>query len=491
MTMRKKQRSKRENLKLKTSEPKLRYRMYKSKKRWLYATISSISILGGGAAGTDLTALASVKDTNASKTNFKLPALKALESDERGKANSVAVDPDSNRPDFENILTDNANNIKSPTSVNVATPEQVINDAQYKAQAQADGTYAAVSTFAELVSAWNNNSIRYIDITANFEASNDGASYDTANLFNQRTVGSDVIVQGNGHTVNLKDNMFRFVSTASATSVTTVTLSNASFIHTLSTNGPESNALVTTTDGRYLTTNIDNVILSSQDHANNKWGNTAVYSPYGKAVFSGKNSFSILRQVTNAVTKIEVSNDASVENNRPNSSWLDSVFDFDRRNLVSSTVGYGNSFSIGDGTTIAARAESNNITTPIINGAIDQITAGDNVTWAQEGWQYFIHGGNGAKADAQYIFGQNFNLTLSKSKAPYSLFYIYQNQSVQVNAGAVIDANQWNSSGPLINVNSSNSKVEFISPKSLHLNLLNANGTPAAGGLYEVTARSL
>ncbi|WP_286958132.1 MULTISPECIES: KxYKxGKxW signal peptide domain-containing protein, partial [unclassified Lactococcus] len=482
--MRKKQRSKRENLKLKTSEPKLRYRMYKSKKRWLYATISSISILGGGAAGTDLTALASVKDTNASKTNFKLPALKALESDERGKANSVAVDPDSNRPDFENILTDNANNIKSPTSVNVATPDQVINDAQYKAQAQADGTYAAVSTFAELVSAWNNQTIRYIDIQNNIE------SVDGSN-FQLRNEGNDVIIQGNNHTLNLHQKSFGLSNVTSK--ATTITFTNMKVIQGFPYGEAERGLLdggasQWGANGPLLTANINNVSISNEsDTDSSKVAIHAVNVNYGKAVFSGSNVFRMNHEITRGITKIEVANGASLDYFRPdvNADGDDSVFWFDNYNSNPNSPGYGNTITMGDGSSFDAKAEVGiNINYPAFYNYTNGIIAGDNVSWTQDGWQRFMHGGEGAAADAKWVFGQNFRLSIPRATQSFSAAYINRNQSVSFAANAVIEVNQWNA-GALINVNSASAKVEFTSPKALNFAIKNSTGENAAGRLIQ------
>lgn len=107
-----------------TSEPKLRYRAYKSKKRWMYAALSTVGVLGGavGALGMGVQAepvLAEGTTIPTQRVNLLGGGL---------NSNRVAVDPDSHRSAFESSLNTNP---ASPTSVTVATPVQVLNDSAY------------------------------------------------------------------------------------------------------------------------------------------------------------------------------------------------------------------------------------------------------------------------------------------------------------------------------------------------------------------------
>ncbi|WP_459790636.1 pectate lyase-like adhesive domain-containing protein, partial [Lactococcus garvieae] len=446
------------------SEPKLRYRMYKSKKRWMYAAISTVSILGGGAISGAMT-VAQAETTLANATEATIPSSKVTNKILEGTSNKVANDPDEKRSDFENNLDKNP---ASSTSVTVKTPDEVVNDAQYKADAISNGTYAKVTTYSELRTAWSNTSITYIDVSQDI-------TYDTGTMA-ARPTGASVIVQGNNHKIDLVTQTFNW---GNINSSTTFTLTNVIAQQGFTQNDGNGYSLINPSGATQLTANVNNVTLTSSE-TNSRNPIHLMYGVGSKIVFSGTNIFNISNEVTRSVGSINFANDSHVTLNRTSNDIRFSEFYFETR-ASSSSVGYGNSITMGDGSSNTANTyEGTSANYPAMYYMIDKVLVGDNVNWTQTGFQYFLDGTTGSQTDAKFTFGQNFNLSAPVTVASGAI-QTRGTQKAEFNAGTVLDIQQ-RATGSVIQM-AGTSSVQFISPKSLHLAIQNSSGSAAAGRL--------
>ncbi|MDD3016712.1 MAG: hypothetical protein PHR41_09525, partial [Lactococcus chungangensis] len=80
-----------------------------------------------------------------------------------GTHNSVGLDPDTKRTDFEAAATHPDAN-KSKTSIKINTPDEVVNDAVHRNTAIANNTYKDVYSIAEFIEAWKDGSRTYIEV---------------------------------------------------------------------------------------------------------------------------------------------------------------------------------------------------------------------------------------------------------------------------------------------------------------------------------------
>ncbi|MCO6534747.1 DUF1542 domain-containing protein, partial [Lactobacillus sp.] len=399
------------------------------------------------------------------------PRIDTAADTDGGKAVAVGNDPDGGRNKFDEDLKNNPLG-QTKTSVNIPTPDQVLHPDKYKTNVK------NVSTFAELNSAWTDPTVTYINITSDFAL----AAGNT--IGNRSANASDVVINGNGHTVNLQQQNFRLNSISSA-NPTTVTLTNATFKQSF-TGSPDNGALVYSDNGAGLTANFDNITLTTDDpkaFLPNATGGSA-YSPNHAicavdafARFSGQNRFDISDEVTRYVTKVEIANNSSVVMRRPYGSTPNSEFWFNHRNT---TVRDTNSFTMGDNSRNEAYVYGNATASyPALYQFVDKVKVGDNVTWKQTGFQYFINGTQYGSSNATYDFGQNFDLTVPVSTMPNAI-YLTGTQKATFAPGTKLDINQ-NYTDSIIRVDGTSSVV-FTSPKSLHLAVNNGSGRPARPG---------
>ncbi len=390
---------------------------------------------------------------------------------------NVEQNPDSNRSNFDSTVTNNNTTPTSPTSVTVAVPDQVTNDAIYHQTAITNGTARDVSTYAQLQTAWADNTVTYINITSGFSAPT------TGNLVN-RANGASVIINGNNNTIDIRDQNFGYSST---TSPTNITISNVTIKQGFFGNDGNSTALVySPTVTSQLTANINNVTLTKSDVN----GYNPIHVMYGigsKVTFSGTNVFNISNEVTRSVGSINFANNASVTMNRTSNDINFSEFYFETIAPVGS-VGYGNTLTMGDGSSNTAYTYNGiSANFPAVYNDIYGITAGDNVTWTQSGFQYFLNGQQGATSSAQYTFGQNFTLNAPSTTQP-GVIRLQGTQKAVFNAGTVFNVHQ-RATGGIFQVNSSGSSITFISPKSLYLDTENSTGAPTntSNGIFTGT----
>ncbi|WP_169790478.1 KxYKxGKxW signal peptide domain-containing protein, partial [Liquorilactobacillus aquaticus] len=418
----------------------------------------SLGATGTSASTPLLEAVSKIGEANGLAVN-----LVSLDANGNLTSLPVASDPDSGRNDFNNDVT-NPSKENTPTSVTVATPDQVTNDATYYATAVANGTEADVSTYDQLRLAWANSNIAYIKVTANiaYASGNTAMSY--------RANGASVIINGNGHTIDLGTQNLGFLSNSTAT---TVTLNNATFEQGFAVNDGNGYSLIYSGNGSQLTVNTNNITLTSS--ASN--GNNPIHLMYGvgsKVVFSGKNIFNISNEITRSVGSINIANNSSVTLNRTSNDIGFSEFYFETI-APTGSVGYGNTLTMGDGSSNAAYSYNNRTESfPAMYLFIGGVTAGDNVSWTQTGFQYFINGTQvGYYPNATFAFGQNFKLSAPITTMPGAIT-VGNNQKVIFNAGTTMDIQQ-RYNAAILQINGSAS-VTFISPKSLHLAIQNSTG---------------
>ena len=138
-------------------------------------------------------------------------------------------------------------------------------------------------------------------------------------------------------------------------------------------------------------------------------------------------------------------------------------------------VGYGNQIIMGNGSTNIAKTYNNQYANyPAMYRIVNKVTAGDNVTWEQTGFQHFIDGDYSVNS-AQYTFGQNFTLKAPITTRPGAI-NLEGNQKVTFAAGASLDINQTNNDAVFIVTGTSS--IMFTSPRQLHLAIIQANGAP-------------
>ncbi|MGL6206431.1 MAG: pectate lyase-like adhesive domain-containing protein, partial [Lactobacillus panisapium] len=403
------------------------------------------------------------------------PRIDTAADTDGGKAVAVGNDPDGGRNKFDEDLKNNPLG-QTKTSVNIPTPDQVLHPDKYKTNV------ANVSTYAELNSAWTNPTVTYINITSDFAL----AAGNT--IGNRSANASDVVINGNGHTVNLQRQNFT-LSAISAANPTTVTLTNATFKQSF-TNSPNSGALIYTTNGAGLTANFDNITLTTDDPkafdpkatgGSAAAPNHAICARDAFARFSGQNRFDISDEVTRFVTKVEIANNSSVVMRRPYGSTPNSEFWFESINGSGDTsAGSGNSFRMGDNSRNEAYVYGNATASyPALYRVVNKVQVGDNVTWKQTGFQYFLDAQYARDTNGTYDFGQNFDLTVPVSTMPNAINLV-GNQKATFAPGTKLDINQ-NYNGSIIQV-AGTSSVVFTSPKSLHFAVNDGSGKPARPG---------
>ena len=421
---------------------------------------STDSVTGQTTANTT----ADKKDTNQYTSQAEATPRVDTAADTTGD-NSVTVGPDDDagRPGFNSSLDSRQN---SPTSVNVATPDQVLNPDKYKQKV------VNVATLADLATAWSDSSVTYINITSDI-------AMDKKVSFSTRAAGADIVVNGNGHTIDLGSGKFAYVAIPN-TKMTTVTITNGIFKQGFAAPDGDSNSLVYTpgAGGRGLIVNIDNVQLIPTAAGLNP--NHVVFANYSRVTFSGTNYFLLTNEVTRAVSKILFANNAKVEMDRTSNDTGHSQFYFINGTASEGDAGYsedGDSFIMGDGSSNIARTYNNKSANyPAIYKNYDRVIVGDDVSWTQTGFQYFLNATQGSKTDAKFDFGQNFNLSAPITTEPGAI-KLKGTQKAVFNAGTTFNIHQRDATGAIIQV-ADTSIVNFISPKSLLLSIEDSTGAP-------------
>ncbi|KJY60617.1 DUF1542 domain-containing protein, partial [Lactobacillus apis] len=432
------------------------------------------------------TSLIAVDSTNDKIESAKLTDVVTRNGEQTNTANeaTVAGDKDEKRPAFNDLLGQASG--KTETSVDVAVPEQVINPDKSISR--------DVATLAELAAAWNDAAVTYVNVTADI-------TYDANVIFGIRAAGASLVINGNGHTIDMGSQKFQYERISYRRSpVTYLTLTNAHYRQGFTGLTGNAKALVYTQDGSNLAVNLDNIRLSATSSLGSDYhAIRAVMANSSRVTFSGKNVFVIANEVVRGAGSIYIANDSSVVMERTEGAvsggdgdddvdpddpaGVDSEsgeFAFTAR-AAKGSIGEGNQFVMGDRSSNAAGTlKGVSADFPALYRYVYSVKVGDDVSWMQEGFQYFIDGtraGAGAN-DATYVFGQNFKLDCPATTRGGAI-QLRRNQSMLFNAGTTMRINQRAANRAIINL-ANNSSVTFISPKELDLSVSGQNDVPAA-----------
>lgn len=423
----------------------------KNKRKYMYTTMAIVIILGS--ISTTLTANALISPNVGLET--------------------VGIDPDNKRTAFEDVIRDPDNN-KSVTSVTIKTPDEVINNATYKADAIVNGTIASPKTQAEFLNAWKDGNVTYIDVEGDIS---------TASITStaRPNGASPLIVQGNGHTVDLGGTNLKL---AAITSDTIVTFNSINFKEdiTVGTAPADSYSFLATANGTgtKLTVNMHNVSLSRSNATSTTKGPVhGVYATGARVVFSGNNSFDIAGGIVRSVGSVEIVDNASVTLVRNTSAYYTGAMRFGA--LPSGSVSKFNGLRIGNGATfdIDQPNATGAADTSSVDGTYGEVRTGDDVTWRQNNFGYFIRSNS---TSGNWTFGQKNTIIIPKILNGNSLTIAYS-KSVVFNAGTVLDFKQMlsNAYSP---IQASAGTIRFISPKSLSMGIFAPNGNAKDGKLF-------
>ena len=419
------------------------------------------------------------KKVSAASLQGKTITTKADEEVEANTDATVAPDPDAGREDFEDLVKKPSG--KTRTSINVPVPKEVTNPDTSQS--------VDVSTFAQLADAWGDSAVTYINITQDIAFDSAVASrtggFGTRGK-NARTPATSVVINGNGHKIDMGNQSLR-VGNYRLPQATSITVTNAKFTQSLTSTGGAATALLSSTyaaNGPLLTFNIDNVEL--EPSAGGTYSVRGIVAYGAKVVFSGDNKFVITNEVARGMASVYFANDASVQMVRNSNDFEDDnsddgstadpsvvldratpEFAFNRGN------GNKNQFIMGDRSSNLA-ATLNGVSTrfPALYGSIMTLQVGDDVSWTQRGFAYFLLAPNGAAfRSASYVFGQNFDLECPAATRG-GVIHLYRDQSLVFNPGTILDINQQVSNDSIIKVDR-NSIVTFNSPKELDLAITN------------------
>ena len=427
------------------------------------------------------TSLVATNSTTSKTESAKLAGVATREDEPATDTSeaSVAGDKDESRPAFNDLLGQASG--KTETSVDVAVPKQVTDPDK--------SMPADVATLAQLAAAWNNPAITYVNITADLAA-------DPNAIFKARTAGASIVINGNGHTVDMGSQKFEYASTARS-SDTYLTLTNTNYKQGFGGSlQSQASALVYVggpTGGNHLGVNIDNIRLTKDDRPN-YYAIRGIMATGSKVTFSGKNVFVIANEIVRGAGSIFVANDSSIimertegavpddgsdDPDNPNGSGTASggkdaqsaEFAFSRL-AATGTIGEGNQFVMGDRSSNTA-VTLNGIASklPALSQLLKSVRVGDDVSWTQKGFPAFIQAPTAvAYKDATFVFGQNFKLDSPETTGAGAI-KLSRNQSMVFNAGTVMDINQVSAKDGGVIVLDGTSSLTFISPKQLHLSV--------------------
>ena len=488
------------------------YKMHKSGKQWVFTMLTASSgILGSYIANAEETADGNVLATQENATisssttaeegtdgndtalpNFAAKYMSLAAFGDTSQIN-VATDPDSSRADFDNNISSGIVD-PTPTSITVATPDQVVNKASYRQQAITNGTYAAVSDWNSLKTAYSDNTKTYIEVTGNITAA--ATSVSTRDLGWRQ---NSVIIDGNGHTVNMAGAAFN-VGTSSTARGSIFTITDINLIHwqsgTLS-GDSGTGAADAVIDSRnatggygYWNYNINNVTLSGRDGVS---GTDDAYQPRrlldaedSQVTFSGTIIANAKQELTQ-IGQVDIANGAHVELNRTAGTTGYSMFYYmSIRGNNAADTGYAHTFRVGDGATILGNELSSYASNsyPLVYYTFSSMTVGDDVTWKQDGFQMLIDLYRGSANGRSATFGQNLNMVATRTVGTNALS-AYSNGTITFNAGTTLDLEQWNDN-TIVWIDGG-STIRFISPKKLHIARLSSSGAVTDGNIFNIS----
>ncbi|MCK8627290.1 pectate lyase-like adhesive domain-containing protein [Fructobacillus cardui] len=151
------------------------------------------------------------QSTSASQEGLSL-RLGDDEQTSSSQSNSATIPSDSNT-DRSGVLNTTVPSKNSNTSVTVNVPDQVQNPDNYKKNP------VNVSTYSEFMQAWSNPTVDYINITS--DITKDGGSQQ-----NRPSSTGSVIINGNGHTLDLGGDQLYMGTLGNSSQNATLTMTN-------------------------------------------------------------------------------------------------------------------------------------------------------------------------------------------------------------------------------------------------------------------------
>ncbi|WP_338348748.1 DUF1542 domain-containing protein [Fructobacillus evanidus] len=429
---------------------------------------SSASLSTSASQGTSMVASQS---TSASQEGLSFRV--GDDAQTNSNQNNSATLPSDSNTDRSGVVNTTVPTTLSTTSVTVNVPDQVQNPNNYKKNP------VDVSTYSQFMQAWNDSKVDYINLTS--DITKDGSSQQ-----NRPSSTGSVIINGNGHTLDLGGDQLYMGTLGNGSQNATLTLTNINLENGYSdskTNNGINESFLYTDDGSHLTINVNNVSLSASKLTGNDPAKFIYTGVNSALVFSGTNVLKNTNEIARGASNIQFANNSKLIQQRPQNDFGNSAF-WLLNNAPAGNTGYGNSFTIGDGATLDMEHYNNyvgNNVCLIYEGSyLSGIKAGDNVSWTQNGFRGFFSSTAGA-SNGQFIFGKNFNLNIPSTDATGSITLMHLNgsQSIVFNAGTQINI-QTNHASDAIFWLEGSSTATFISPKSIHFARLNPDGTPGS-----------
>ncbi|GFH42587.1 hypothetical protein Hs30E_11380 [Lactococcus hodotermopsidis] len=458
------------------------YRMWKSGKKWIYAS-SILTMIVGGIAGKGLSLSA---DENDAVVVIDAPSEELEETAERP---SLLVEPtiavketlrvsgmlDDEREDFENVVLGNDNTpIQSATSLYVPLPYSVrdvyngtaatmikmmpdIAIAGISDSAVIQGAYVSVSNMADFKLAYEHKYIRYIDIAADFSYADavGGIANATSNSLAEHT--ESLIINGNGHTVDFGRMIFRLGNPSDNTPFTVTGLNVIG-------RTDDDLALFNAAKARAKwDLNIDNVSYTGNV---NRLFRLLGNASDNKVTLSG-NVYSSCTQELGLANQVDFANGANVVHERSAEGKAKPMIE---------ASSYPSTFNVGDGVTIVGDATQQTIASSgELFHDLNTMTVGDNVTWYQASFPTLF----GASTNRNYTFGKNFNMTAVELTSADS-WTVSANSNFTFGTGAVLNIEQWHGDNVIEIANGGT--VRFASPKALRINQMVDSGSPLING---------
>ncbi|CAK1241028.1 Outer membrane porin OmpC/OmpF/PhoE (OmpC) [Fructobacillus tropaeoli] len=359
------------------------------------------------------------------------------------------ADDQTARSQFNSTVASNTtsqSNQVNPSSITISQSDQLTNIAQYKAQDQANNSYAAVTDWASFKAAYLNDNIRFIDIQNDITNPNAG----NYNDLSERT--QNIIIQGNGHQLNLgQAAMWTGVSpnvASNGTGGSTFTITNTNLVQYDAWNstgesgsigkGGYPNAAISSysqnnSDGGWIY-NIDNVSLNGPQGITgpaNQQPEHLLDAEGSYAIFSGNVTVNSTQEMAR-ISKVDIVNGANVNFQLANGANVTSntgdgspMFNFSSlataQSQGSAITGSDHMFRVGDGASVSGGFYHSGAAAPglfnygLVYGSYQGMEIGDNVTWTLDGYRHLLDqlNYNGSNPNnRQYIFGRNFTVNI-------------------------------------------------------------------------------
>ncbi|MCT6890745.1 MAG: DUF1542 domain-containing protein, partial [Lactobacillus sp.] len=306
--------------------------------------------------------------------------------------NSINKDID---PDFSN---------------HVNKPQQIIDPSAYKSKV------ATVSTFEELVAAWADRKTTYIDIVADISNEQKNLSLD------KRSGRGDVVINGNGHRIDMGNSWFRFTST---TLPLQFVLTNAVITQRAT---DTSTPLVDFSAGDNgfwgsveaspsATASFDNVTFKNGDEGNGgnspKGAYTLIRGKGISVIMSGANVFECASGAISwyeSLNSLEFADGASLtlkkRGTAPSYMKTTTPFSF----VAYGVSGIARKFSMGNGSSLTLFEDNDEATNKTAFQGVNSFKIGNDVTWTQHGWGAFIDAAASNNSASNFTIGERFTL---------------------------------------------------------------------------------